>query len=75
MTITVYSTPTCTQCQATYTALQRRGIPYRVVDLTTDPAALEHVRQLGYQAAPVVETPTGHWSGFRPDKLTALPRD
>ncbi len=48
---------------------QWKGIEYTVVDLTTNPAALEYVMdELGYSAAPVVvASDQDHWSGFRPD--------
>ncbi|OBA50682.1 MULTISPECIES: glutaredoxin domain-containing protein [Kocuria] len=71
----IYTTPGCTDCASTCRALTRRGVPYRTVDLSTDPKALEHVRSLGYAQAPVCIADTGeHWSGFRPDRLTALTR-
>ncbi|GAA3939825.1 glutaredoxin-like protein NrdH [Pseudoclavibacter caeni] len=72
MSVTVYSKPACVQCNATYRALDRRGIDYTVVDLTTDPDALARVKELGYMQAPVVVTDGGHWSGFRPDRIDAL---
>ena len=40
--------------------------------LSEDPAALEHVKSLGYLQAPVVVTDEDHWSGFRPDKIDEL---
>lgn len=72
MTVTVYTKPACVQCNATYRALDKKGITYKSVDITTDPAALEHVLSLGYQQAPVVITDADHWSGFRPDKISEL---
>ena len=50
----VYSKPNCVQCNATYRALDAKNIPYRVVDLSEDDAALEYVKELGYAQAPVV---------------------
>lgn len=41
-------------------------------DVSTDEAALEHVKSLGYMQAPVVVTDDDHWSGFRPDKIATL---
>jgi glutaredoxin-like protein NrdH len=70
--VTVYSKPACVQCDATYRALDKHGIAYDVVDLTQDPTALELVRSLGYLQAPVVIAGDTHWSGFRPDQITAL---
>ncbi len=42
MSLIVYSKPSCVQCTATYRALDAKGIEYTVVDLTTNPAALEY---------------------------------
>lgn len=70
--ITVYSKPSCVQCTATYRALDNRGLEYSVVDISTDDQALERVKQLGYQQAPIVVTDHEHWSGFRPDKISEL---
>lgn len=70
--ITVYTKPSCVQCNATFRALGDRGIPYNVVDLSIDEEAMATVKELGYLQAPVVVTPTEHWSGFRIDKISAL---
>lgn len=72
-TITVYSKPRCVQCTATCRALDSANVAYRVVDLTQEPEALEYVQDLGYSQAPVVVIDDqNHWSGFRPDKISAL---
>ncbi|PPF44117.1 NrdH-redoxin [Pseudoclavibacter sp. AY1F1] len=76
--VTVFSKPSCVQCKATYRALDRAGIPYEIVDVSTDTEALAFVKKLDYAQAPVVyvEHPdTGsvdHWSGFQPGRLAAL---
>lgn len=72
MSIIIYSKPDCVQCNATYRALDKHGIDYQVIDLTQDAQALGHVRTLGYQQVPVIVAGDDHWSGFRPDKITAL---
>ena len=72
MTITVYSKPACVQCDATYRALDKRGLDYTVVDISQDAEALDMVRSLGYMQAPVVVADDTHWSGFRPDQIAAL---
>ncbi|MDD9205737.1 glutaredoxin family protein [Georgenia sp. 10Sc9-8] len=75
-TVTVYTTPGCMQCRMTYRALERAGIDYDVVDLAENTAARAYVtEELGHTQAPVVvvnEDPQHHWSGFRPEKITAL---
>jgi len=56
--IVVYSKPSCVQCTATYRAFDSKGIPYRVVDLSEDPAALAYVQDLGYLQAPSLSSTT-----------------
>lgn len=70
--VTVYSKPRCVACDATYRALDRKGIEYAVVDISTDVDALEQVRALGYVQAPVVVAGDESWSGLRPDQIAAL---
>lgn len=71
--IVVYSKPSCVQCNATYRALDAKGIDYRVVDMAEDAAALEYVKDLGYLQAPVVVVDDqDHWSGFRPDHIDRI---
>ena len=72
MTVRVYSKPDCVQCTSTYRALDSKRVPYMVIDMSVDPEALELVKGLGYLQAPVVVTDDEHWSGFRPDKISAL---
>ncbi|AWE41466.1 MULTISPECIES: glutaredoxin-like protein NrdH [unclassified Actinobaculum] len=72
MSITVYTKPSCVQCNATKRALAKAGLAYDEVDLTQDAAALDTVKALGYQQAPVVFADGDHWAGFRPDKIKAL---
>ncbi|MFK0006003.1 glutaredoxin-like protein NrdH [Paenarthrobacter sp. NPDC090520] len=72
MTVTVYTKPACVQCNATYRALDKKGIVYQSVDISQDAEALERLKALGYMQAPVVVTEQDHWSGFRPDKIEEL---
>lgn len=72
MTVTVYTTPSCVQCESTKKLLTRNEVAFDVVDLSEDVAALEMVRGLGYAAAPVVIAGEKHWSGFRPDMIASL---
>ncbi|MEC5179497.1 glutaredoxin-like protein NrdH [Arthrobacter sp. CG_A4] len=72
MNVTVYTKPACVQCNATYRALDKKGITYQSVDISQDADALERLKALGYMQAPVVVTDQDHWSGFRPDKIAEL---
>lgn len=68
----MYTKPACVQCNATYRALDKAGIEYEKIDITTDPEAREYVLSLGYLQAPVVVAGDNHWSGFSPDRIAAL---
>lgn len=67
--VTVYIKPNHALSNETCTALEQHGIAYRQVDLSADPAALAHVKELGYLQTPVVETDCEHWSGHHPQKI------
>lgn len=72
MSVTVYSKPSCVQCVATYRELERKGLPYDVIDITEDDQAFSKVQDMGYLQVPVIIAGSDHWSGFRPDKIGAL---
>jgi len=72
MTVTVYSKPSCVQCNATYKKLDNLRIDYTVIDISQDAEARDYVMSLGYLQAPVVIAGDNHFSGYRPDLLSAL---
>lgn len=65
MQVTVYTTPSCPQCEMTKKTLTRGNVRFDVVDLAEDDTAMQMVKDLGYTAAPVVIAGEQHWSGFR----------
>lgn len=85
--ITLYSKPNCVQCTATKRALDKAGLSYETIDVSVDDAALERIKAMGFQQAPVVELDetvidsqergdgvahVSSWSGFRPDLLAQI---
>lgn len=71
--VTLYTKPGCVQCDFTKKYLVKLGIKHTVIDISTDPSAVEVVRALGYQAMPVVVVDEDlHWQGFSPDRLNGL---
>jgi len=74
----MYGKPSCVQCDATERYLKSHHIPYRKIDVTQDESALQKIKDMGYQQAPVVMVPfdweceARHWSGFQPDLLKSL---
>lgn len=72
MTITVWTTTNCVQCMMTKKELTKRGIHYEEKSLEENPLALEGFKQQGFTSAPIVQTDTKTWSGFRIDKIKSL---
>lgn len=72
--VMVYSTPGCPGCHLTCKHLDKCGVEYQLVDITTDRVAADVVAAFGYTHAPVVVAGDQHWSGYRPDRIEALAR-
>lgn len=76
MSVTVYTSPACQPCRATKRRLDALGVPYEVVDVSTDDAARTWLLEEGLRQSPVVraETPAGVvvWDGHRPERIAAL---
>lgn len=70
--VTIYTLPSCPQCDTTKRFLARQGVEYTEVDLSENAEATEMIKQLGYVSAPVVMAGNTHWSGFRLEKLQQL---
>ncbi|WP_126384533.1 glutaredoxin domain-containing protein [Actinomyces howellii] len=71
--ITVYTTPTCMGCKATVRQLDRAGVGYELVDLSTRPDLVERFRAEGLVQAPVLEGPDGtRTSGFDPGRIKSI---
>lgn len=72
MAITVYTKPSCVQCDQTKRFLDKSKIDYSTVDITEDQEAFDKIISLGFKAAPVVVTDNDSWAGFNPSKLAKL---
>ena len=69
---TIYSKPGCVQCVATKREFDKLSLSYTVIDVSADHAAREALATMGYQSVPVVFTANQRWTGFRPDRISAL---
>ena len=72
MRIIIYTKNHCVQCNATKNAMDRHDIDYQLINLDTQPEAIDALKALGYRQVPVVMADGDHWSGFRPDKIASL---
>lgn len=54
--VIVFSTPTCSYCTAAKSYFRQKGIKFRDVDVSKDPAAArDMVRRSGQQGVPVID--------------------
>jgi glutaredoxin-like protein NrdH len=70
--ITVYTKPSCVQCDATKRLMDKLKIEYSTIDITADTEAFEMLMSKGFKSAPVVITDNDSWSGFNPEKISGL---
>ena len=52
--------------------LDQHNVAYTEINLDEQPEYIEHVKSLGFSAAPVIETENEVFSGFQPTKLKSL---
>jgi glutaredoxin-like protein NrdH len=70
--ITVYTKPSCVQCEQTKKLLTKNGLEFETVDITQDTEAYDKVVAMGFLAAPVVIAGEDSWAGFQPEKINGL---
>ncbi len=72
MAITVYTKPSCVQCDQTKRFLDKSKIDYLTIDITENQEAFDKIISMGFKSAPVVITDNDSWAGFNPSKLAKL---
>jgi glutaredoxin-like protein NrdH len=70
--VQVYCRPGCVQCEYTEKKLCEWNVPHNIIDVTQDPAAMEHVLSTGRTQMPYVVAGDNSWHGFQYDKLKAI---
>lgn len=70
--VTIYSKNNCVQCKMTKRFLDTNHVEYREINLDEQPEFVDHVKNLGFNAAPVIQTADEVFSGFQPAKLKKL---
>ncbi|MFZ2571421.1 MAG: glutaredoxin-like protein NrdH, partial [Streptococcus suis] len=66
--VTIYSKNDCVQCKMTKKFLDQYNVEYNEINLDEQPEFIDHVKGLGFSAAPVIETENDVFSGFQPGK-------
>ena len=71
--ITIYSLPTCAFCQDAKEYLKQQKIPFKEVNVDSDPEAqLEMISKSGQYAVPVIDVDGQIIVGFQKSTLDAL---
>ncbi|MCB0138184.1 MAG: NrdH-redoxin [Caldilineaceae bacterium] len=71
--VIVFSTPTCSYCNAAKSYFRQKGVKYRDVDVSRDPAAArDMVRRSGQQGVPVIDIGGKVIIGFDRPKINHL---
>ncbi len=52
--------------------LDSNNVEYKEINLDEHPEYIDQVKELGFSAAPIIQTPTEVFSGFQPAKLKQL---
>lgn len=71
--VIVFSTPTCSYCNAVKSYFRQKGVKFRDVDVSRDPAAArDMVRRSGQQGVPVIDIGGKIVVGFDRPKIDSL---
>lgn len=76
--LVVYSKQGCTQCKMTKDQFAKRHVEFEVRDETTQEDVIQDVKDLGYQAFPLVVLEDSQgvivdaYTGFQPQKMDAF---
>ena len=70
--VTVLTKNGCVQCAAVLRRMDSKGIQHRIINMDSDPDALQHALDLGFKSAPVILSDKGNFSGYDPDRIDAL---
>lgn len=71
--VIIFSTPTCSHCRHAKHYLRERGVKFRDVDVSQDPAAArDMVRLSGQQGVPVIQVGSSVVVGFNRAEVDRL---
>lgn len=70
--VRVYSVPGCPGCDLTTAQLEKAGVPFEKIDLSTRPDLIEQFHAEGLRSAPIIEKDGTRTAGFRPDRIKSI---
>lgn len=72
MQVKIWTKSNCVQCEQTKKQFVKLGIKYEEHNLEENLDQLDAFKEQGLMSAPIIESETGTWSGFRIDKINDL---
>lgn len=70
--VKVWTNENCIQCDRTKKFLSDNNIDFLELSLMDNPEQTKQFIDAGFRTAPIVETNSDRWSGFKLDKLKGL---
>jgi glutaredoxin-like protein NrdH len=72
MNVKIFSKNNCMQCKMVKRFLTENHIDFEEVNIDEQPAAIDWLKEQGFQSVPVTTTDAETVIGFRPDQLRKL---
>lgn len=70
--VTVFSKNNCMQCNMVKKWLVDKAVQFNEINIDDEPQYIDHVKEMGFMAAPIIVKDNVSFSGFRPAELAKL---
>ena len=70
--VTVFSKNNCMQCNMVKKWLVDKAVQFKEINIDDEPQYIDHVKEMGFMAAPIIVKDSLSFSGFRPAELAKL---
>ncbi|MCJ1981198.1 glutaredoxin-like protein NrdH [Lactococcus carnosus] len=70
--VTVFSKNNCMQCNMVKKWLVDKAVQFKEINIDDEPQYIDHVKEMGFMAAPIIVKDNVSFSGFRPAELAKL---
>ena len=70
--VTVFSKNNCMQCNMVKKWLVDKAVQFKEINIDDEPQYIDHVKEMGFMAAPIIVKDSLSFSGFRPSELAKL---
>ena len=70
--VTVFSKNNCMQCNMVKKWLVDKAVQFKEINIDDEPQYIDHVKEMGFMAAPIIVKDSLSFSGFHPAELAKL---